>query len=122
MITNIFLFCGAIFGAHVVDDMPFCSKKTKRIIMLVLFVIVLLSACLMIKSFVVSDAEQVAIINTNSYGDTQGLFQENETDKYFITLINPWNPFEATCREYIDREVAEEYVAKYNELQELELP
>ena len=122
MITNILMFCGAIFGAHVVDDMLFCSKRTKRIVMPVLFLIVLSSACLMVNSFGVKDAEQVALININSYGDSHGLFKENGADKYFITQYNLWNPFEATYREYIDTKMAEQYVIKYNELQELELP
>ena len=85
--------------------------------------IVLAVGCpfLLFKSMVVVDADLVATIHATANSDEKGLFQERDTGKYFVLLENPWNPFEATYREYVDAEVAEEYIEKYNELKEFEI-
>jgi hypothetical protein len=121
MITIILLFSIAILGAHIADDIV-CYGKAKRIAMSIFILLGLFSAGLMIKSVLVPGAEKVAVIHETYCSDKKELFQDTETGEYFVMLRNHWNPFEATYREYVNDEIAEEYVAKYNELKAIELP
>ena len=118
MLCIIFALIGAYVFKEIGDVLP---KTAKRVILCMLIVVAIGSAFLLFRSAVVTDANQVATIYATANSEKKGLFQEIDTGKYFVMLEDPWNPWNATYREYIDAEVAEEYVTKYNELKEFEI-
>lgn len=121
MITIIICLLVALVGAQIykeiANDIPTVARRVFLSIILVLF---FGGAALMLKSIVVPCADQVATIYANADHDQKSIFKEKDTGKYFILMEDLWNPWNVTYREYLDAEVVEEYIAKYNELKEFE--
>jgi hypothetical protein len=114
----IFALIGVYVYKEIGCDLP---KMVRRVFLCVLIVMVIGSPILMLKSAIVTDATYVATIYATANSEEKGLFQERDTGKYFVMVEDNLDPWNATYREYVDTEVAEKYIEKYNELKEFEI-
>ena len=93
------------------------SIPAKSIYIVLLVALMAISPYLMLRAVMVPNSTRVATIYVT--GDEKSLFQDNDTKQYFTTEVVMWNPWDSTLRNYVDTSTAEQYIAAYNELQEL---
>lgn len=102
------------FREPIISDL---SIPAKSIYIVLLVALMTISPYLMLRAVMVPNSTRVATIYVT--GDEKSLFQDNDTKQYFTTEVVMWNPWDSTRRNYVDTITAEQYIAAYNELQEL---
>ena len=102
------------------DIAEFAHLKRLKMYYCILAIFAIAVAGLMVKSVLVPNAENMATIYSAESHDRQILYKDTKSGQYFVLEENMWNPFEATYRNYVDTELAEEFISHYNKLYEFD--
>lgn len=66
----------------------------------------------------IADAEQVIKISFEAANHRGWLYQDTETDRYFVVTSSVWDIAHPSYRLYVDDEVAKDYLESYEKFKE----